>query len=75
MEEKTRKEKRIYLNEQSIRLGRYTTHRQGTKCTEIWEKGEAFKKLELQIHNLARERGEIEKLKRSRGASNSKRSS
>jgi hypothetical protein len=44
LEEKLRKEKRAWLNEQAIRLGRLTMTRQGTKYVEVWEDGEAFKK-------------------------------
>jgi hypothetical protein len=47
-----RKEKRIWLNEQAIRLGRLTTQRQGTKYVEVWEEGEGFKKLHIKLREI-----------------------
>jgi hypothetical protein len=61
-----RKEKRLWLNEQAIRLGRLTTQRQGTKYVEIWEEGEAFKKLQLKLKEITNEKEEIERLKKNR---------
>lgn len=52
LEEKIRREKRIYLNEQAIRLGRLTTQRQGTKFVEIWEEGDAFKQLHMKLKEI-----------------------
>lgn len=52
LEEKIRKEKRIWINEQAIRLGRLTTQRQGTKFVEVWEEGEAFKKLHIKLREI-----------------------
>lgn len=52
LEDKLRKEKRIWLNEQAIRLGRLTTQRQGTKFVEVWEEGEAFRKLYTKLREI-----------------------
>jgi len=40
LEDYRRKERRLWLNEQSIRLGRVTSVRQGAKLVEVWEEGE-----------------------------------
>ena len=40
LEEHRRKERRLWLNEQGIRLGRVTSVRQGPKIVEIWEEGD-----------------------------------
>eukprot|EP00347_Sterkiella_histriomuscorum_P024033 403332537 len=66
LEEKVRREKRVLLNEQSIRLGRLSTQRSGTKYVEIWEDGEAFKKINTKLSQIQREKEEIEKLKKSK---------
>eukprot|EP00350_Pseudokeronopsis_sp_OXSARD2_P011001 CAMPEP_0170553866 /NCGR_PEP_ID=MMETSP0211-20121228/11704_1 /TAXON_ID=311385 /ORGANISM="Pseudokeronopsis sp., Strain OXSARD2" /LENGTH=436 /DNA_ID=CAMNT_0010862487 /DNA_START=666 /DNA_END=1976 /DNA_ORIENTATION=- len=66
LEEKTRKEKRIWLNEQAIRLGRFTTQRQGTKFVECWEEGEASKKLKQRQQEIQQQKEEIERLKKNR---------
>lgn len=52
LEEKIRKEKRIWLNEQAIKLGRLTTQRQGTKFVDMWEEGEAFRKLHKKLKEI-----------------------
>jgi hypothetical protein len=66
LEGKTRKEKRVWLNEQSIRLGRLQTQRSGARVAEVWEEGEAFRKINLRLKEIAMEKEEIEKLKKSR---------
>ena len=45
LEDKNRKERRIFLNEQSIKLGRVSTVRNGTKVVDMWEEGESIIKL------------------------------
>lgn len=40
LEDKNRKERRIQMNEQSIKLGRVSSSRQGTKVVDMWEEGE-----------------------------------
>jgi hypothetical protein len=40
LEDKNRKDRRITLNEQSIKLGRVTSVRQGSKVVDMWEEGE-----------------------------------
>lgn len=64
LEDKNRKERRIFLNEQSIKLGRVTTVRQGTKVVDMWEEGEAIIKLQTRLREIQMEREEIEKLKK-----------
>ncbi|CDW76433.1 protein kinase domain containing protein [Stylonychia lemnae] len=71
LEEKIRKEKRIWLSEQSIRLGRPTTQRQSTKYVEIWEEGEVFKKIHQKLKDIQREKEQIERLKKSSNKSKS----
>ena len=66
LEEKLLKEKRIWLNEQAIRLGRLTTQRQGTKYVEVWEEGEGYKKLHAKLKEISNEKDEIERLKKNR---------
>lgn len=66
LEEKIRKEKRIWLNEQAIRLGRLSLQRQGTKYIEIWEEGEGFKKIHQKLKEIQNEKDEIERLKKNR---------
>eukprot|EP00347_Sterkiella_histriomuscorum_P019462 403341542 len=66
LEDKLRKEKRIWLNEQAIRLGRLTTQRQGTKFVEVWEEGEAFRKLYTKLREIQFEKDEIERMKKNR---------
>jgi len=48
LEEKNRKEKRHWINEQQVRLGRW--HISGSvsshnRCKEIWHDGEAYRKI------------------------------
>ena len=64
LEDKNRKERRIFLNEQSIRLGRVSTVRQGTKVVDMWEEGEAMLKLQTRLREIQLEKDEIEKLKK-----------
>ena len=45
LEEHRRKERRLWLNEQGIRLGRVSSMRQGPKIVEIWEEGDQVIKL------------------------------
>lgn len=64
LEDKNRKERRIFLNEQSIKLGRVSTMRQGTKVVDMWEEGEAIIKLQTRLREIQLEKEEIEKLKK-----------
>ena len=64
LEDKNRKERRIFLNEQSIKLGRVSTVRQGSKVVDMWEEGEAIIKLQTRLREIALEKEEIEKLKK-----------
>ena len=52
LEDKNRKERRIFLNEQSIKLGRVSTMRQGTKVVDMWEEGEAILKLQTRLREI-----------------------
>lgn len=71
LEEKTRKEKRVWLNEQAIKLGRLSTQRQGSKFAEIWEEGESFRKLQTKHQEIMFEKEEIEKMKKYRNKNKS----
>ena len=71
LEDKNRKERRIFVNEQSIKLGRVSTVRQGTKVVDMWEEGEAIIKLQTRLREIQLEKEEIEKLKKTNyGAQN-----
>ena len=52
LEDKNRKEKRMWLNEQSIKLGRLSSVRQSTKLIEVWEEGEAMIKLQTRLREI-----------------------
>lgn len=64
LEDKNRREKRMWLNEQSIKLGRLSSVRQSTKLLEVWEEGEAILKLQTRLRDIQSEKDEIEKLKK-----------
>lgn len=64
LEDKNRREKRMWLNEQSIKLGRLSSVRQSTKLMEVWEEGEAILKLQTRLRDIQAEKEEIEKLKK-----------
>ena len=52
LEDKNRKERRMWLNEQSIKLGRVSTIRQGTKVVDMWEEGESILKLQTRLREI-----------------------
>ena len=52
LEDKNRKERRMWLNEQSIKLGRVSTIRQGTKVVDGWEEGESILKLQTRLREI-----------------------
>jgi hypothetical protein len=52
LEDKNRREKRMWLNEQSIKLGRLSSVRQSTKLLEVWEEGEAILKLQTRLKEI-----------------------
>ena len=64
LEDKNRKERRIFLNEQSIKLGRVSTVRNGTKVVDMWEEGESIIKLQTRLREIQMEKEEIDKLKK-----------
>lgn len=64
LEDKNRREKRMWLNEQAIKLGRLSSVRQSTKLMEVWEEGEAIIKLQTRLREIQTEKEEIEKLKK-----------
>jgi len=64
LEDKNRREKRLWLNEQSIKLGRLSSVRQSTKLMEVWEEGEAIIKLQNRLREIQSEKEEIEKMKK-----------
>jgi len=55
-----RRQRRIWINEQSVRLGRLQTQRQGTRIGDCWEEGEAFRKINLRLREIQNEKDEIE---------------
>ena len=55
LEDKNRKERRMWLNEQSIKLGRVSTLRQGTKVVDCWEEGESILKLQTRLREIQNE--------------------
>lgn len=61
LEDHRRKERRLWLNEQGIRLGRVSSMRQGSKIVEIWEEGDQVIKLQNRLKEIADEREEIKK--------------
>ena len=52
LEDKNRREKRMWLNEQSIKLGRLSSMRQSTKLVEVWEEGESILKLQSRLREI-----------------------
>lgn len=67
LEEKTRKEKRLWINEQQVRLGRYHVSAGVTsRCREMWHDGEAYHKFNHRLAAIQAEKEEIEKLKKNR---------
>ena len=71
LEQITRKERRVWLNEQSIRLGRVggVAGVRGSRMSmsgDQWEEGEAFRKVNQRLREIHAEKEEIEKLKKSR---------
>lgn len=64
LELSNRRQKRIWLNEQSFRLGRLSTQRQGARVWEFWEEGEAFRKVNSRLREIQQEKEEIERLKK-----------
>ena len=52
LEDKNRKEKRMWLNEQSIKLGRVSTIRHGSKVSDVWEEGESILKLQTRLREI-----------------------
>ena len=61
LEEHRRREKRLWLNEQGIRLGRVNSVRQGAKLVEVWEEGDQVIKLQTRLREITDEREDIKK--------------
>ena len=51
----------MWLNEQSVRIGRVSSMRQGTKLVEVWEEGDDYYKLNTRLKEIAEEREEIKR--------------
>lgn len=67
LEEKTRKEKRQWINEQQVRLGRFHVSAGVTaRSREMWHDGESYHKFNLRLAAIQAEKEEIEKLKKNR---------
>lgn len=55
LEEQRRKTKRVWCNEQQIRLGRYVgwaSGNNGRRGNEQWEEGEAFRKVNQRLKEI-----------------------
>ncbi len=61
LEDHRRRERRLWLNEQGIRLGRVSSVRQGSKVVEVWEEGEQVIKLQNRLKEITDEREERKK--------------
>lgn len=61
LEDHRRKERRLWLNDQGIRLGRVSSVRQGTKVVEIWEEGDQVIKLQNRLKEISEEREDIKR--------------
>ena len=61
LEDHRRKDKRLWINEQGIRLGRVQSMRQGPKLVEVWEEGDQMIKLQNRLKEITEEREEIKK--------------
>jgi hypothetical protein len=69
LEEKSRKELRQWCNEQQVRLGKWHTNGQisnSNRTKEMWQEGEAYRKINQRIQQIQIEKEEIEKLKKNR---------
>jgi hypothetical protein len=67
LEQQRRKGRRVWCNEQQIRLGRYGgwgNRRSGVN--DQWEEGEAFRKVNQRLREIQLEKEEIEKMKKNR---------
>jgi hypothetical protein len=64
LEDKFRKEKRMWLNEQSIKLGRVSNIRQGSKVVDMWEEGESILRLQIRLKEIQSEKEDIDRMKR-----------
>ena len=63
-EDQLKKEKKIWVKEQLHRLGRFTPQRIGAQFKHVWEDGEEFRKLNIELEELNAERERIDKLKK-----------
>jgi len=61
LEEKSRREKRVWLNSEGIRLGRLAVQRataggvnsgSGSRIGEVWEEGDAFRKVNQRLREI-----------------------
>lgn len=64
LEEMKRAQKRDWINEQGLRLGRYAIQRAGSKVIEIWEEGEEFISIKNKIKDIFTQKEELEKQKK-----------
>ena len=67
LEIKEKREKRRWINEQGIRLGRLGGVKVGAiGRSECWEEGDAFRRINQRLREIQLDKDEIEKLKKSR---------
>jgi tousled-like kinase len=64
LEEYKKQQKKIWLNEQTLKLGKFVLQRAGNTIIEAWEEGEELAKAKLRHHNIIVEKEELEKLRR-----------
>ena len=67
LEIKEKRERRRWINEQGIRLGRLGGVKVGAiGRSECWEEGDAFRRINQRLREIQLDKDEIEKLKKSR---------
>jgi hypothetical protein len=64
LEELKRTQKKTWLNEHGLKLGRYGVQRAGSKIIEIWEEGEDFIKIKQRIKEINQQKEELDKQKK-----------
>ncbi len=63
MEEIKRSQKRQWLNEQSLKLGRFLVQRAGNQIIEVWEDGDDVIKVKNRLQKIIIDKYELEKVR------------
>lgn len=63
-EDQLKKDKKLWVEKQIHKLGRFTHQRIGTQFKTVWEDGEAFRKLHTEMDILNEEREHMEKVRK-----------